>query len=211
MGTSHLYEHFRYLTSGIITALENIVLSFNKEKDMKLIPDDEYYIFAYYDIYSTIFDFFYAFDDSFDVDIKDNYSLDKKQNGIPKVECNINKVSSIDENPVLKEMFKNSNNDKYFKDFYGRDDVFSFIEEEKPLPLIYKGVSLDCGYRIDILVERDKLIIENKSVTQLTDVHLSQMLSYLKLADISLGFLFNFNVKSFKSGIGIAPVGWTVG
>ena len=76
-----------------------------------------------------------------------------------------------------------------------------FVEEEKPVPLIYKGVHLDCGYRIDILVERDKLIIENKAVSELTDIHLAQILSYMKLSNISLGFLLNFNVKSFKNGI----------
>jgi GxxExxY protein len=76
-----------------------------------------------------------------------------------------------------------------------------FAEMEKPLPIIYKGVSIDCGYRIDILVEHDKLIIENKSVKEFADIHLAQILSYMKLSKISLGFLFNFNVKSFKSGI----------
>jgi GxxExxY protein len=76
-----------------------------------------------------------------------------------------------------------------------------FVEEEKPVPLIYKGVHLDCGYRIDILVERDKLIIENKAVSELTDIHLAQILSYMKLSNISLGFLLNFNVRSLKNGI----------
>jgi GxxExxY protein len=76
-----------------------------------------------------------------------------------------------------------------------------FVEEEKPVPLIYKGIHLDCGYRIDILVERDKLIIENKAVSELADIHLAQILSYMKLSDISLGFLLNFNVRSFKDGI----------
>jgi GxxExxY protein len=76
-----------------------------------------------------------------------------------------------------------------------------FVEEEKAVPLIYKGVYLDCGYRIDILVERDKLIIENKAVSELADIHLAQLLSYMKLSNVSLGFLLNFNVKSFKNGI----------
>jgi GxxExxY protein len=74
------------------------------------------------------------------------------------------------------------------------------VEEEKPIPLIYKGVHLDCGYRIDILVEK-KVIIENKAVSDLTDIHLAQILSYMKLSGVSLGFLFNFNVRSFKNGI----------
>ena len=75
-----------------------------------------------------------------------------------------------------------------------------YIECEKPLPVIYKNVTIDCGYRIDILIEK-KLIIENKSVKQFSDVHLSQILTYMKLSDVSLGFLFNFNVRHFKDGI----------
>jgi GxxExxY protein len=76
-----------------------------------------------------------------------------------------------------------------------------FVEEEKPMPLIYKGVYLDCGYRIDILVERNKLIIENKTVSKLAEIHLAQILSYMKLSNISLGFLLNFNERSLKDGI----------
>jgi len=75
-----------------------------------------------------------------------------------------------------------------------------YIECEKPLPVMYKNVKIDCGYRIDILIE-NKLIIENKSIKQFTDIHLSQILTYMKLSDISLGFLFNFNVQHFKNGI----------
>ena len=75
-----------------------------------------------------------------------------------------------------------------------------YIECEKSLPVIYKNVKIDCGYRIDILIE-NKLIIENKSIKQFTDIHLSQILTYMKLSDISLGFLFNFNVQHFKDGI----------
>ena len=76
-----------------------------------------------------------------------------------------------------------------------------YIEEEKPLPVIYKNITIDCGYRIDILVEHDKLIIENKAVKELTDIHLAQILSYMRLSNISLGFLFNFNTRHFKDGI----------
>jgi GxxExxY protein len=76
-----------------------------------------------------------------------------------------------------------------------------FVESEKPLPVIYKGISIDCAYRIDILVERDKVLIENKSVKEIEDIHVAQLLSYLRLSGISLGFLFNFNVRSFKDGI----------
>ena len=76
-----------------------------------------------------------------------------------------------------------------------------FVEEEKLLPIKYKNLSIDCGYRIDILVEYNKLIIENKSVKTIADIHLSQILTYMKLSNISLGFLFNFNVRHFKDGI----------
>jgi len=76
-----------------------------------------------------------------------------------------------------------------------------FVEEEKVLPVIYKNVSIDCGYRIDLLVDHNKLIIENKAVKQLADIHLSQILTYMKLINVSLGFVFNFNVQHFKDGI----------
>ena len=76
-----------------------------------------------------------------------------------------------------------------------------YIEEEKQIPVIYKNVTIDCGYRVDIVVEHNKLIIENKAVKELTDVHLSQILTYMKLSDISLGFLFNFNERHLKDGI----------
>jgi len=76
-----------------------------------------------------------------------------------------------------------------------------FIEEEKQLPIVYKKNTIDCGYRIDILVEHNQLIIENKSVKQISDIHLSQILTYMKLSNISLGFILNFNVRHFKDGI----------
>jgi GxxExxY protein len=85
--------------------------------------------------------------------------------------------------------------------FYELQQAGLFVEEEKPVPLVYKGVHLDCGYRIDILVEQNKLIIENKAVSELADIHLAQILSYMKLTNISLGFLLNFNVRSLKNGI----------
>ena len=74
------------------------------------------------------------------------------------------------------------------------------IESEKVLPIIYKNQTIDCAYRIDMLVEK-KIIIENKAVSELLDIHLAQLLAYMKLAKVSLGFLFNFNVRSFKNGI----------
>ena len=74
------------------------------------------------------------------------------------------------------------------------------IEKEKPMPLVFEEVKLDCGYRIDILVE-NKVVIEVKSVEALNDVHLAQTLTYMKLGDYRLGLLINFNVALLKQGI----------
>jgi GxxExxY protein len=74
------------------------------------------------------------------------------------------------------------------------------VEKEKPLPLIYEDVKLEIGYRVDLLVE-NKVIIELKSVESLNDVHLAQVITYLKLSDCKLGLLMNFNVKRLKLGI----------
>ena len=75
-----------------------------------------------------------------------------------------------------------------------------YVEKEKSLPLIYEDVKLEVGYRIDIFVEK-KVIIEVKSVEALNDIHLAQVLTYIKLSDCKLGLLLNFNVKSMKLGI----------
>lgn len=74
------------------------------------------------------------------------------------------------------------------------------VEKQKPLPLVYEEVKLDAGYRVDLFVNR-KVIIEVKSVELLTDVHLAQLLTYLKLSHCKLGMLINFNVKLVKEGI----------
>jgi GxxExxY protein len=74
------------------------------------------------------------------------------------------------------------------------------VETEKPLPLIYEEVKLDCGYRIDVLVE-DSVIVELKTVDSFSDVHVAQMLTYLRLAKKRVGLLINFNTKSLKNGI----------
>ncbi|GAB3665917.1 GxxExxY protein [Echinicola sediminis] len=74
------------------------------------------------------------------------------------------------------------------------------VELEKPLPLIYEEVKLDCGYRIDMLVEKE-VVVELKTVEQFTDVHIAQVLTYLKLSNKELGLLLNFNTKSLKNGI----------
>jgi len=74
------------------------------------------------------------------------------------------------------------------------------IEKEKPLPLVYKTMELDCAYRLDLLVE-DKVIVEVKAVDQLMPIHQAQVLSYLKLSGCKIGLLINFNVKLLKTGI----------
>lgn len=74
------------------------------------------------------------------------------------------------------------------------------VEKEKPMPLIFEEVKLECGYRIDILVE-NKVVIEIKSVEALNDVHLAQTLTYMKLGNYKLGLLINFNVSLLKNGI----------
>jgi GxxExxY protein len=71
---------------------------------------------------------------------------------------------------------------------------------EHQLPVEYKGLFLDCGYRIDLLVE-DRLILELKSVDAIKDIHKAQLLTYMKLADIDTGLLVNFNVRRLKDGI----------
>ena len=74
------------------------------------------------------------------------------------------------------------------------------VEKQIPLPLIYKEVKLNAGYRIDLLVEK-KVIVEIKSVESLADIHMAQILTYLKLSGCKLGLLANFNVRHLKDGI----------
>jgi GxxExxY protein len=84
--------------------------------------------------------------------------------------------------------------------FYKLKKTGLFAEKEKPIPLIFEEVKLDCGYRIDILVEH-KVVIEIKSVEVLIDIHLAQTLTYMKLGNYKLGLLINFNVILLKDGI----------
>jgi GxxExxY protein len=74
------------------------------------------------------------------------------------------------------------------------------VEKEKVRPICYKEVKLDHGYRIDLLVE-DKVVIELKTVETFTDVHVAQILTYMRLGKYPVGLLMNFNVKSLKDGI----------
>ena len=75
-----------------------------------------------------------------------------------------------------------------------------YVEEEKPLPIIYDEIKLECGYRIDMLVERE-VIVELKTVNELNNVHLAQILTYLRFSNKHVGLLLNFYVKSLKDGI----------
>src|SRR5687767_5651737 len=75
-----------------------------------------------------------------------------------------------------------------------------FVETQKTLPVIYKEIQMDICYKIDMLVE-NKVIVELKSVKALDDVHLAQIITYLKLSDCKLGYLINFNVPLIKNGI----------
>ncbi len=74
------------------------------------------------------------------------------------------------------------------------------FDRQKPLALVYKGIALDCGYKLDILV-KGKVILELKSVNNIEPIHDAQLLTYLKLTDLKLGILINFNVPVLKEGI----------
>lgn len=74
------------------------------------------------------------------------------------------------------------------------------VQKEKAMPIIYKEVKLDHGYRIDLLVN-NKVVIETKTVEAFTDVHTAQVLTYLKLGNYKLGLLLNFYVTTLKNGI----------
>jgi GxxExxY protein len=74
------------------------------------------------------------------------------------------------------------------------------IECQKPLPVVYRDVKLDCGYRLDIFVEKS-VIVEIKVVDHVAPIHKAQLLSYLRLSECKVGLLINFNVKVLKTGI----------
>ena len=84
--------------------------------------------------------------------------------------------------------------------FYELQKAGLIVEKQKPLPLIYKEVKLDAGYRIDLVVE-GIVIIELKSVETLNEIHIAQVLTYLKLSGCKLGLLINFNVLRVVDGI----------
>jgi GxxExxY protein len=74
------------------------------------------------------------------------------------------------------------------------------VEQQKPIPLIYEEVKLDCGYRLDLLVE-DRIIVEIKAVESLNPLASAQLLTYLKLYNRKIGLLINFNVQHLRDGI----------
>jgi GxxExxY protein len=74
------------------------------------------------------------------------------------------------------------------------------VEQEKPLPVVYRDVRLDCGYRLDFVVE-NAVIVEIKAVTELQPIHHAQLLSYLKLSGLKVGLLINFHERMLKDGI----------
>ena len=74
------------------------------------------------------------------------------------------------------------------------------LEKQKSLPLVYKDIKLDVGYRLDLLVE-NQVVVEIKAVENLNEVHTAQVLTYLKISECKIGLLLNFNVKSLKYGI----------
>ena len=80
--------------------------------------------------------------------------------------------------------------------YYGNPELYHIIK----FPVEYKGIQLDCGYRIDILIE-DRLIVELKAVEAVKEIHKAQLLTYMKLSGIETGPLVNFNVKRLKEGI----------
>lgn len=84
--------------------------------------------------------------------------------------------------------------------FYELKKTGLVVEKQKPLPLIYEEVNLEAGYRVDLLVE-SLIIVEIKSVEALADVHMAQILTYLKLSGCRLGLLANFNVAYLRDGI----------
>jgi GxxExxY protein len=74
------------------------------------------------------------------------------------------------------------------------------VESQKPLPVVYREVKLDCGYRLDLLVE-NAVLVELKSVDRLAPIHTAQLMSYLKLSGCKVGLLINFNETLLKNGI----------
>ncbi|MCE4066471.1 GxxExxY protein [Chryseobacterium gleum] len=84
--------------------------------------------------------------------------------------------------------------------FYELNKHDILVERQKPMPLIYDEVKMDVGYRLDFMIEK-KFVLEIKSVESLQDIHLAQILTYLRLSNCKLGMLINFNTLQFKNGV----------
>jgi GxxExxY protein len=74
------------------------------------------------------------------------------------------------------------------------------VEQQRPLPVVYRDVKLDCGYRLDFVVE-NAVVIELKAVDQILAIHKAQLLSYLKLSGLKVGLLINFHTKTLRDGV----------
>lgn len=79
-------------------------------------------------------------------------------------------------------------------------DTGLMVERQKSLPVIYRGIHLECGYRLDLVVE-EKVILELKTVEKLSTIHSAQLLSYLKLSGLKIGLLMNFHSQLLKNGV----------
>jgi len=84
--------------------------------------------------------------------------------------------------------------------FYRLNQAGLKVEKEKQLPVIFDGISIECGYRLDLVVE-DQIVLELKSIKKLKDIHMAQMITYLKLSGFSIGLLMNFNVVRLVDGL----------
>ena len=84
--------------------------------------------------------------------------------------------------------------------FYELNKHDILVERQKPMPLIYDEIKMDVGYRLDFLIEK-KFVLEIKSIESLQDIHLAQILTYLRISNCKLGMLINFNTLQFKNGV----------
>ena len=84
--------------------------------------------------------------------------------------------------------------------YYELQNIGLVVRKQVPMPLVYKEIKLDAGYRVDLVVE-DKVIVEIKSVDAIADIHKAQLMTYMKLAGVKIGLLVNFNVTRLKDGI----------
>ncbi|MEO6613772.1 MAG: GxxExxY protein [Chitinophagaceae bacterium] len=75
-----------------------------------------------------------------------------------------------------------------------------YIETEKPIPVIFEGIKMECGYRADLLVER-KIIVETKNIEAIADIHIAQLLTYLRFLSLRHGLILNFKTVLLKNGI----------